>query len=1296
MLVAVLTAVLLAEVVAQPSVNLPEGVAAVWDLARAHREATPTRERVCLNGLWRWQPATPQAVTVPAEGWGYFKVPGSWPGITSYMQKDSQTVHVHPDWRDVPLREITAAWYQRSFSVPATWGGRRIAVAAEYVNSYGAVFVDGENVGELRFPAGEVDVTRWCRPGSEHVLSLLVVALPLKGVLVSYTDTAAAREVKGAVERRGLCGDVFLAGRPAGARLDDARVVTSVRHGRITLTVGMSELLPDRVYRLHARITEEGQAVREFESGSFRGDELPEGRFTFGAEWRPTKLWDIHTPQHQYDLHLALREEGGSERDELPPVRFGFREFGIEGRDFMLNGTRLFLSAVPLDNAQVGAAAATYAAARESLERLRRLGINFVYTHHYDCLPGAHLSLAEILRAADDVGMLVALTQPHFSHYDWGTAEADRTNGYARHAAFYAGVAGNHPAVVMYATSHNATGYNEDMNPDLLDGRSSPRDNWASNNMKKALRAEAIVRALDPERLVYHHASGNLGLMHSSNFYPNFVPVQELSDWFETWSTRGTKPLFLCEYGAPFTWDWAMYRGWYEGRREFGSAVVPWEFCLAEWNASFFGDRAFAISEAEKRNLRWEARQFREGRRWHRWDYPHQLGSNDFAEREPVFARYFTENWRAFRTWELSANSPWEHHILFKLRPGMVRNRREALPVDWAGLQRPGFSPDYLGERFERMDMAYGIEDWVATGGGEAILRNNQPLLAYVAGGPERFTSRGHNSLPGETVTKQLVVINNARVSVAGRASWVLGLAEPLRGQVEFSVETGQQVRLPMRFELPPDVAPGEYGLEAEVEFATGEVQSDRFTLHVLPAHPARTTSTEVVLFDSVGETADWLRGRGVRFRLVGAEEPLGVGDVLVVGKGALSVDGPVPNLEGVREGLRVLVFEQMPAVLERRFGFRVVEHGLRQVFPRVPDHPVLAGLATEHLRDWQGAATLLPPRLKYELSPRYNGAPTVKWCGLEVPRAWRCGHEGSVASVLIEKPARGDFLPLLDGGFSLQYSPLLAYREGKGGMVFCQMDVTGRTVTDPAAARLADNLLDYVAKWQPAPRRSAVYVGAENGRTSMEAAGVGFATLPVAGSWRLDPEQVLVVGAGGGRELAGHREGVAAFLEAGGRVLALGLDQAEADAFLPFGVTFREAEHIAAFFDPPGLGSPFAGVGPADVHNRDPRTMPLVGGGAAVVGNGVLAMGREGTVVFCQLAPWQFDYRKNYGLKRTFRRTGFLVNRLLANLGVQGETPLLARWSTPVRAEKPGRWREGFYLDQPEEWDDPYRFFRW
>jgi hypothetical protein len=81
---------------------------------------------------------------------------------------------------------------------------------------------------------------------------------------------------------------------------------------------------------------------------------------------------------------------------------------------------------------------------------------------------------------------------------------------------------------------------------------------------------------------------------------------------------------------------------------------------------------------------------------------------------------------------------------------------------------------------------------------------------------------------------------------------------------------------------------------------------------------------------------------------------------------------------------------------------------------------------------------------------------------------------------------------------------------------------------------------------------------------------------------------------------------------------------------------------------------------------------------------------------VFCQLAPWSFDYHKQYNLKRTFRRSAVLVSRLLANLGVAGTTPLLARFHAPVTDAGDKRWLTGLYLDVPEEMDDPYRFFGW
>src|SRR5262249_24546807 len=379
-------------------------------------------------------------------------------------------------------------------------------------------------------------------------------------------------------------------------------------------------------------------------------------------------------------------------------------------------------------------------------------------------------------------------------------------------------------------------GYDEDMNPDLIDGSHDPRkDSWSQNNAKLALRAEEIVRRLDAGRIVYHHSSGNLGALHTSNFYINFAPIQEVSDWFEHWAAKGVKPMFPVEYGVPFSWDWTMYRGWYKGERNFGSAKVPWEFCLAEWNAEFLGDRAYKISEREKQNLRFEAKQFKAGNRWHSWDYPHHVGSRDFDERAEIFARYISDNWRAFRTLGLSANSPWEHHVFWKPRDG-VNPGRVDFATDWEHLQKPGFSPDYTQRQNWTMPTDLAVGDWVPNPAAKALLRNNMPLLGYIGGKPGAVTAKDHNFLPAQSVQKQLIVINISRETVNCRYSWSLPVGQLSRSDDgSISVRTGDQQRVPLTCELPKALKPSSYDLTVAFEFSTGETQTDTITIHVLP-----------------------------------------------------------------------------------------------------------------------------------------------------------------------------------------------------------------------------------------------------------------------------------------------------------------------------------------------------------------------------------------------------------------------------------------------------------------------------
>jgi len=1270
-------------------VALPASVKAVWNLDKAFSEKTATRERVSVNGLWRWQPVAPRDAAsgketeVPAGNWGFFKVPGSWPGTTDYMQKDCQTVFANPVWKDTNIREVSSAWYQREMTVPAGWAGRRITLSIENLNSLAAVFVDGRRLGDVLFPGGEIDLTAAVKPGSTHVLSLLVIAMPFRAVMISYGDSARAKEVRGSVDRRGLCGDLWLAGEPVGPRLSDVRVATSVRKWEISFSASPDGLAADTRYVLKARVRDGKMIVKEFKSKPFGAPVTADGRCAFTAKWKPPRLWDLHTPGNQYDLDLSLEDAKGRTLDAALPVRFGFREFWIDGRDFRLNGSRIHCSVLPTDNSQVGAAWSTYEGALETFARLKAHGFNAVYTHNYGCEPGTHLGFNGILRAADDAGILLFFSMPHFGQYEWKEADAEKTNGYARHALPYVRTAGSHPSVVLYAMSHNGAGYAEDMNPDMMAGAGNEPDRgpWSKRNAEHCLRAEEIVRGMDPTRTVYHHSAGDLGSMDTINFYANFSPAQEQADWFESWAAKGKRPLFLCEYGAPLTWDFTMYRGWYKGKREFGSGVVPWEYCIAEWNSQYYGDRAFGISETEKRNLRWEAARFREGKLWYRWDYPVAVGDRRLSETHEIFAKYLTAEIRAFRAFGLSGYCLWDHSQYWQTRDSTNRDRKE-LPVDWESLQRPGFSPDYLEGRYETWENAFEREDWVPTVAGRAIIRNNAPLLGWLAGRPEALTGLDHDFLPGEKFKKTLVVINESRKPVTCACEWSFALPKARKGARKVKVATGEQARIPLSLEVPADTPAGTYTLSATFRFSDGTVQEDSFAVQVLTGDPAPSAGPKTALLDPAGKTAADLKRLGVAFDLVPPGADLSGYDLLVVGREALAVDGQGPDLGKVRDGLKVVVFEQSAAVLEKRFGFRIAEYGLREVFPRVPGHPALAGLGGGNLRDWRGEATLQSPRLAYEMGER---GISVKWCDISVTRVWRCGNRGNVASILIEKPARGNFLPLLDGGYSLQYTPLMEYREGKGLVLFCQADVTGRTDAEPAADRLVRNLLAYASGWKPARVSTQVrYAGGPAGLAWLKAAGIS-----VTG-WKgeaVGADEVLVLGPGAAKP---RSTGAIA-----GRVLCVGLSGDEARALAGLDVRTEKKEHIAAVFEPLPVPSPLAGVGPADVHNRGAWEIPLLTGGVEAVGDGVLALGGNGNAVFCQLVPWQFDYAGNYGLKRTFRRSSFLVNRILAGLGAGGTTPLLDRFKAPPTGDDK-RWLSGFYLDDPEEWDDPYRFFRW
>ena len=101
--------------------TLPATVKVAWDMSKAWRETTPTQERICINGLWRFRPADSYTEGVPAAGtgWGYFKVPGPWP----QGKEQGQAIYGVEPWVE-KCGSLDACWSSREITVPAEWNGR--------------------------------------------------------------------------------------------------------------------------------------------------------------------------------------------------------------------------------------------------------------------------------------------------------------------------------------------------------------------------------------------------------------------------------------------------------------------------------------------------------------------------------------------------------------------------------------------------------------------------------------------------------------------------------------------------------------------------------------------------------------------------------------------------------------------------------------------------------------------------------------------------------------------------------------------------------------------------------------------------------------------------------------------------------------------------------------------------------------------------------------------------------------------------------------------------------------------
>jgi beta-galactosidase len=517
------------------------------------------RERVCLNGIWKFSPGdVKQDKLAPNAAFYDLPVPSFWDRAEEFGVK--------PAWP----KDLTRGWYRRSFQINPAWQGRRIVLRFDAVRYVCRVFVNGQPVGEHLdgFLPFEVDVTQAVQFGKPN--ELLVKVTNWKGLLHPSTkdvafplglvvrDTQAFLAPSGVPPRMGnqagIWQDVWLEAMPA-RRIERVKIETSMAKQTLNVHVRTAGEKTDMLHVRHEVLDGE-KIVLTFEGTVAE------------TKWTSARLWWPHDP-YLYQLRTRLLDENGKVLDEIT-TRFGFREIKIDRSYVYLNGERLNLRA---DNyMQLGDPAGMVAFRKEYVralfEVMKKCNINAVRLH-------GNPSPASTLDAADEVGMLVfdeTATYGSESHFRVANPVFQKNN--LQHIQDLIERDWNHPSVIAWSLANEF-------------GAPLPHE----QAMYK------LAKDLDPTRIVYFDGYGG---KNSDVWCGHYT-----WDWTRT-----------CQ--LPNTAYWFGDSAWVKrtlgmSREELGKPAFIGEFYNVDTTATsqstsvFFGPKVSTVSLAEKRNLHFYA-----------------------------------------------------------------------------------------------------------------------------------------------------------------------------------------------------------------------------------------------------------------------------------------------------------------------------------------------------------------------------------------------------------------------------------------------------------------------------------------------------------------------------------------------------------------------------------------------------------------------------------------------------------------------------------------------------------------
>lgn len=1179
------------------------------------------RSEIVLNGPWRFAPATGKAPT----DWGRIWVPGNWKKSTDAPS----VIESGPTWKDLDRDDLSTAWIERTITIPSAWRDRSVTLDLARVSTDADVFLDGQPVGRVSWPEGAVDLTAAARFGRPQTLRLKIIATPDAGEVPVLMGVGQVSSRKADLAWRGVMGDVVLSSAPLGARVSDVFVQPSVRKNDIALDVELTGVTAAGDVTFTADMRDESGRVEKSFRATVPVVVAAVQKVRVAWPWADARRWDLGKPE-LYTLRLKV--EGMGVKDDYAQT-FGFRELWVEGRRFLLNGTQ-FRMRPTLGGDGRGMDEISDA----SMRALRARGFNIqeIWPENWETR-GTPLFADRYADRADRLGWPLMGPSTHINPIlsGWSTRgwddpkqRADWIATYERRLRRYR----NHPSILLWANSGNNFGNRDDQAPTHI-GRDLASPVWKGEGPlwqrgnAAGREAYALLKTLDPTRPILAHQAGPISDVYAVNNYLNFIPLQEREEWLADWAKGGNMPFSAVEFGTPL--DCSFFRG-----RDGFQGAYKSEPCFTEFAAIYAGPDAYRTETAAYRAD--IAKTYLKDGEFEFWMFV--PSGNRLPAVEALQSKFVTNTWRAWRTWGISGGMvPWSNAHGYE----NVDAGREAVDLGpfvpgRRGLYRPSAS---------RQDLSpYRAPFTEVRPTGQALEANNGPTLAWIAGGPEAFTDKSHLFRTGETIRKQVAVLNDTRDTQPYRAAWTVSLKGRSVGRetAEGTLAPGETRLVPVSAKLT-GTGEGKIELDASVGPTS---HKDAFSFRVSSSDMA--TAPSIALVDPVGKTRAMLRAMRVpttewngtsRDRLV------------VVGREAFAKSPALSSrlLTFVKNGGRVVVMIQRPEWYTRTAGLRVAETVSRRVFP-LPSGP-FAGVDPQDMRDWRGMSTLKPP-----FRP-----------GADVPRVtpdsspihgWRGSGRGGVSSVPIEKPHRSGWRALLQSEYAMAFTPLMDASIGAGKLTLCTLDLEDHAPADPGAARIARRMLA-AASAAPTARVRVTLLGDGADAEALRATGVRFSMTKAPMS------PVVVVGA---RTILPATV-KSAFLAKGGKLV-----------YLP-----RVGKSILWAGGEVPAWPELAGLDRADIQPKVPVPVPA--------GLTAGAFGRErvgkGVAIHLGIDPTRLDADRKTYLRKTRWNAIRTLSTVLANMGASfenDETVLDGRlairdWTVPLA----GKWDAKITLQFPD-----------